>query len=236
MNAIPLINVAPPKRDNEKQLRQEVNTSLVALKREAFNLETLINQAAQTLVEVNERITALENVQGDYVKKTDVTDTIESGNMNPVTSNAVATSNAMPVDTVTNGNMHSVTSNAVYDKTFAIEKIMAFRLIIASPNNVVTYVKIKMPNYNKSTECPLVLCQVWTTLFGLTEGSVAKILYGGRYGIKGISWTIYTADNDNFFWLQITSYRNLCLISTHQMHIEARTTTAPSGVTFTAPV
>lgn len=90
MNAIPLINVATPKRDNETQLRQEVNTSLVALKREAFNLETLINQAAQTLVEVNERITALENVQGDYVKKTDVTDTVQSGNMNPVTSNAVS--------------------------------------------------------------------------------------------------------------------------------------------------
>ena len=89
MNAIPLINVATPKRDNENQLKQEVNTSLLALKREAFNLETLINQAAQTLVEVNERITALENVQGDYVKKTDVTDTVQSGNMNPVTSNAV---------------------------------------------------------------------------------------------------------------------------------------------------
>jgi hypothetical protein len=34
--------------------------------------------------------------------------------MQSVTSNAVATSNAMPVDTVTSGNMHSVTSNAVY--------------------------------------------------------------------------------------------------------------------------
>jgi hypothetical protein len=74
---------------NEAQLRQEVNTSLLALKREAFNLETLINQAAKTLTDVNNRIAALENVQGDYVKKTDITDTIESGNMNPVTSNAV---------------------------------------------------------------------------------------------------------------------------------------------------
>ena len=146
MNAIPLINIAPPRNDNvnkisnklnnipvsqnisgavgmfgnsgfnnETQLRQEVNTSLVALKREAFNLETLINQAAKTLTDVNNRIAALENVQGDYVKKTDVTDTIESGNMNPLTSNAVATSNAMPVNSVTSGNLHSVTSNAVAD-------------------------------------------------------------------------------------------------------------------------
>jgi len=44
-----------------------------------------------------------------------VTDTIESGNMNPVTSNAIANSNAMPVDSVASNNMHSVTSNAVAD-------------------------------------------------------------------------------------------------------------------------
>ena len=42
------------------------------------------------------------------------TDLIQSGNNAPLTSNAVATSNAMPVNSVTSGNMHSVTSNAVY--------------------------------------------------------------------------------------------------------------------------
>ena len=41
------------------------------------------------------------------------TDLIESGNNAPLTSNAVANSNAMPVNSVTSGNMHSVTSNAV---------------------------------------------------------------------------------------------------------------------------
>lgn len=41
------------------------------------------------------------------------TSVIESGNNQPITSNALATSNAMPVDTVTVGNLHSVTSNAV---------------------------------------------------------------------------------------------------------------------------
>ena len=132
--------------------------------------------------------------------------------------------------------MHSVTSNAVYEKTFAIEKIMAFRLTIVSPANVITYVKIRLSNYKKGAECPLVMCQVYHTLYCLTDGSVAKILYGDVYGLLGISWTGYTVDNDDFFWLKITAYRHLCLISTHQMHIEARTTTPPSGVTFTAPV
>lgn len=99
--------------NNETQLRQEVNTSIVALKREAFSLENLIAQAAQTLQDINKRLSELEGKQGDYVKKNDVVDSITSGNMNPVTSNAVANSNAMPVDTVSSGNMHSVTSNAV---------------------------------------------------------------------------------------------------------------------------
>ena len=99
---------------NETQLRQEVNTSIVALKREAFSLENLIAQAAQTLQDVNNRLSELEGKQGDYVKKSDVVDSITSGNMNPVTSNAVANSNAMPVNSVTSGNMHSVTSNAVF--------------------------------------------------------------------------------------------------------------------------
>lgn len=46
-----------------------------------------------------------------------LTDTIAAGNMNAVTSNAVATSNAMPVDVVAANNMNSVTSDAVYKKT-----------------------------------------------------------------------------------------------------------------------
>ena len=101
---------------NEAQLRQEVNTSIVALKREAFSLENLIAQAAQTLQDINKRLSELEGKQGDYVKKNDVVDSITSGNMNPVTSNAVANSNAMPVNSVTSGNMHSVTSGAVYSE------------------------------------------------------------------------------------------------------------------------
>ena len=118
MNSIPLISNVPGvnfsmNRGNtspEVQMRQEINTSLVALKKEAGTLEGLISEALQILDEVNNRIATLEN---DTVKKNDVVNVVQSGNMNPVTSNAVATSNAMPVNTVTSGNMHSVTSNAV---------------------------------------------------------------------------------------------------------------------------
>ena len=50
---------------------------------------------------------------GKFLAINVVTNTVAVGNMHPVTSDAVATSNAMPVDEVTGGNMHSVTSNAV---------------------------------------------------------------------------------------------------------------------------
>jgi hypothetical protein len=43
------------------------------------------------------------------------TSLIEAGNNQPLTSDGLATSNAMPVNSVTSGNLHSVTSNAVYE-------------------------------------------------------------------------------------------------------------------------
>jgi hypothetical protein len=43
------------------------------------------------------------------------TNVIEAGNLQPITSDTLATSDAMPVDSVTVGNTHSVTSNAVAD-------------------------------------------------------------------------------------------------------------------------
>ena len=126
MNAIPLINNIPKTNiNNEKQLRQEINTSLVALKKEAGTLEGLINEAAQMLVTINNRIATLEN---DTVKKSDIVDVVQSGNLQPVTSNAVATSNAMPVDTVTSGNMHSVTSGAVAEYANKVIKYNEVRI------------------------------------------------------------------------------------------------------------
>lgn len=55
------------------------------------------------------------------------TSLIEAGNNQPLTSNAVATSNAMPVNSVTSGNLHSVTSNAVYsalNNQFSISQVL----------------------------------------------------------------------------------------------------------------
>ena len=97
MNDVPLI---------QSPDTNSINTSIIAIKKQ---LRT-INEALG-LIDIPDAPDL-----SPYVKKTDVVDVVESGNMNPVTSNAVANSNAMPVDEVTSDNMHSVTSNAVAEK------------------------------------------------------------------------------------------------------------------------
>ena len=92
--SIPLV------QNNEKD---SINTSIIAIKKNIERINSILG-----LVDSGSDIDTSE-----FVKKSDIVDVVQSGNMNPVTSNAVATSNAMPVDTVTSGNMHSVTSNAV---------------------------------------------------------------------------------------------------------------------------
>jgi hypothetical protein len=116
-------NPASMPENNETQLRQEINTSLVALKKEAGTLENLIAQAAQTLQDINKRLSELEGKQGDYVKKADATVESVGGNGKYISAisetdgkiSATATDlgNMVPVNSVTSGNMHSVTSNAV---------------------------------------------------------------------------------------------------------------------------
>jgi hypothetical protein len=88
MNDIPLI---------QKADINSINTSIIAIKKQLKQLNEALG-----LVDVPSIDTSV------FVKKSDVVDVVESGNMNPVTSNAV-----VPVDEVTSGNMHSVTSNAV---------------------------------------------------------------------------------------------------------------------------
>ena len=95
--SIPLV------QNNEKD---SINTSIIAIKKNLERINSILG-----LVDSGSDIDTSE-----FVKKSDIVDVVQSGNMNPVTSNAVATSNAMPVDTVTSGDMHSVTSNAVAEK------------------------------------------------------------------------------------------------------------------------
>lgn len=88
MNDVPLV---------QKNDINSINTSLIAVKKQLKQLTEAVG-----LIDVDTSV---------FVKKSEVVDAVEAGNMNPVTSNAV-----VPVDEVAVGNMHSVTSNAVASK------------------------------------------------------------------------------------------------------------------------
>ena len=87
--SIPLV------QNNEKD---SINTSIIAIKKNLERINSILG-----LVDSGSDIDTSE-----FVKKSDIVDVVQSGNMNPVTSNAV-----VPVDEVTLDNMQSVTSNAV---------------------------------------------------------------------------------------------------------------------------
>lgn len=80
------------------------------------------------------------------------TDLIQSGNNAPLTSNGLATSNAMPVNSVTSGNMHSVTSNAVANyanKVIKYKEVRIDNVTIGSNGwtNMIPYIPSGMNNF-----------------------------------------------------------------------------------------
>ena len=94
MNDVPLIQNADV---------NSINTSIIAIKKQLNQISELLG-----LIDIPDAPDL-----SPFVRKDEVADVIEADNMNPVTSNAIATSNAMPINEVTSGNMHSVSSNAV---------------------------------------------------------------------------------------------------------------------------
>ena len=88
MNDVPLVNT---------NNIHDINTSIIAIKKQLKQLNEAVGLIDMPTIDTSV-----------FVKKSEVVDVVEEGNMSPVTSNAV-----VPVDEVTSGNMHSVTSNAV---------------------------------------------------------------------------------------------------------------------------
>jgi len=84
----------------QEATKDAINISIIAIKRNIERINMLLGLSNSEEIDTSE-----------FIKKSDIVDVVEAGNMNPVTSNAV-----VPVDEVTLDNMQSVTSNAVYDK------------------------------------------------------------------------------------------------------------------------
>ena len=183
--SIPLV------QNNEKD---SINTSIIAIKKNLERINSILG-----LVDSGSDIDTSE-----FVKKSDIVDVVQSGNFQPVTSNAVATSNAMPVDTVTSGDMHSVTSNAVY------QHYLSYRNFVFSNDtrSVNSTPQEYMRNYNRglvvefklvsaigspgigSIFCQLFTCVIWSDSsggypmqFAVGNGKIAK-----RTGSSNTTW------------------------------------------------
>ena len=116
---IPLI------QNNEKD---SINTSIIAIKRTLERINSLLGLTdSENDIDTN-----------SFVKKSDVVDVVQSGNMNPVTSNAV-----VPVDEVTSGNMQSVTSNAVANGLSGIKYLIPIRTTFVTTNSTTDYTVYK---------------------------------------------------------------------------------------------
>ena len=100
----------------QEATKDAINTSIIAIKRNIERINMLLGLVDSGSPDLSGLATKqeLEDAIDEVEASLQPVDSITSGDMHAVTSNAVANSNAMPVDTVTSGDMHSITSNAVY--------------------------------------------------------------------------------------------------------------------------
>ena len=179
-------NPASMPENNETQLRQEINTSLVALKKEAGTLEGLISEAAQMLIAINKRITTLE---AETVKKSDVVDAIQSGNNQPVTSNAVYNASPTLIGKMEEGTS-DVTDGTEFVSSYASDSGFA-ETNEGGPNKPYKRKFIKVWNYIKAK------ISSWMDSIP-TSGSSNPITSGGVFSALG--------DKTKYYYTSIGSY------------------------------
>ena len=98
------------------------------------------------------------------------------------------------------------------------------------------YVKIRLKNYNKQGGQSVFCAYNCFSEWGVMRESSQCYYRGASYGVMAISWTNYTVDNDDFFWVKFSGWYNIQFVCSKEMEIAQRTTTAPSGITFTNKV
>lgn len=182
---------------------------------------------------------SLQNVGADI----DVYDTVadaEADLSNHEVGDFIATEeggSSQVVDAVVEDNMHAVTSNAVARKINTVAQNFASHfLAVAGAGGGTVYVKIRLRNYNKQGAHSVFVAYNCYSEWGVMRESSQCYYRGASYGVQAISWTSYTVDNNDYFWVKFSGYYNIQFVSSHEMYIDTRTTTAPSGITFTNKV
>ena len=130
--------------------------------------------------------------------------------------------------------MQSVSSNAVAQ--FVSSKFSSYFLTVGSAGGSTRYIQIGLRNYQKQQGQSVLVLFNYYSMWGVIRENNQCYYRGTAYSLTGVSWTSYTVDNNNYFWLRISGYYTLQLFATKEMWIMQNTSTAPSGVTFTGPV
>ena len=146
----------------------------------------------------------------------------------------ITTQGTTVVNSVTVDNMQSVSSNAVYTELQKYATNGHF-LQLPSPIGNIRYAKIRIKNYTKIAESVFIAFNCYS-MWGVIRESNQCFYRGTLYGIQGISYTPYTSDGNDFFWIKWSNYRTVEFVSSKELELLEITATAPSGVTFTAPV
>ena len=166
MNDVPLIQNADI---------NSINTSIIAIKKQ--------------LKQINEALGLIDTPDVDlspFVKKEDVVDAVESGNLNPITSNAVANN---ITNTVTSGSSLPVTSGAVADYIGALYNVSGS----VHPTNENQYFEICRLNLPKGKYVLIGISGTSLSINGtynfriiINNGVVDRIVRGNSDGGGGI--------------------------------------------------
>ena len=151
------------------------------------------------------------------------TDLIQSGNNAPVTSNAVANSNAMPVNSVTSGNMHSVTSNAVAEKVSEIKSSLEWKILSGNdikniPNN---YTEIGISIYFTYGTDQILASKVFARDM-LETGSTQRVFIDGYYYSAGDYGLINVTNTSGVITLRQVVYNGSDYKSSANLRIRYR--------------
>lgn len=217
--SVPLI------QNNDKD---SINTSIIAIKRSLERINTLLG--------LTDNGSEGQTDTSEFVKKSEVVDAVVSDNMNPVTSNAVATSNAMPVDTVTSGDMHSVTSNAVANSLNS--HIGQNYCFIPNPNGSDRYTTVRFSKTNWGFTSNDLYGIVMTYYNGedfyinaRTGNAHSTDPFSNRTELAYLNGIYIDLDN-GLLYIRHNGYRGFFIRFQGNLISVATSITAPTGITF----
>lgn len=230
------------------EIPEDIEQQIQAINEDLTYLNYLLNQEAAARRQAIEALDyPLAGGSGKYIQSIsetngviaadtgNITTTVTSGSNDLITSGGVASAlydyvqTSDITDTVTSGSTAPVSSGGVYNA------FSGHFLSLENPINKVTYAKIGIKNYDKKIHSVFIAFNCYTC-WGVIREQNQCFYKGTLYGIRGVSYTGYSTDNNDYFWIKYSNYRSIDFVSSRELYVIEKTTTEPSGVSFIAPV